>query len=719
MPGHRLLPMPSARRCRALLVTATVAALAVQPLLGTTASAAELPTPTPVPSPAPPSDPTLPGPLPGLPLPTPSPTPSPTPVPLPLPPSPTSVLPSETDVVPTYRSQLSCDPAAKPGVEAYARMVMQHYGVGRSGGIVRGCGIGASSEHKEGRAFDYMLSVKVPAEKAAGDSLTQWLTGPDEQGVVGGNARRLGVMYVIWNRRIWSTYAAGTGWRAYHGASAHTDHVHTSFTWDGAEMRTSWWDGSVVTTEDQGPCRVYVGQPAPIYTGPRLRPCPGNLPAAPASPYSIVWPGQSGSSVRLAQDALGMSADGVFGSTTRSRLLGWQRSSALPVTGVLDKPTWALLVPAPVLAPTPAPVPSPAPAPGDPTLPVAPPAEPSPVPAPSPSPAPSPAPVVAVPVVVPVKPPSTSVTPFRGTVLREGSVGTAVVVLQRALHLESTGFFDAVTTAAVKAVQTRAKQAPSGVVDAAAWHAVEYYAYPLLRFRSTVVERGSTGPVVAALQRALRLTTDGQFGSGTRAAVVKAQKAVGITATGVVGTATWVAVEAAAYPLGAPVAVVRSDASLAPAVLARTTAVSAYKGRVLRRGTTGAAVVVLQQALGLKADGRFGTGTLAAVKAFQVKQRLTTRSGVVDRRTWDAAERVAFPLLRYRTAVVRPGSAGTAVKALQQALKVKADGRYTTATATVVKAAQRRAGLPANGIVTVTTWVAVEKRVYPFGKRRW
>nr|WP_284290045.1 hypothetical protein [Angustibacter aerolatus] len=121
-------------------------------------------------------------------------------------PTPTKTLPTKLDVVPSYQDQRSRDPAAKPGVEAYARMVLTTYRQGHSGGIVRGCGIGATSEHKEGRAFDWMLSVNKPAEKAAGDAFTKWLTGKDEHGVVGGHARRLGVMYVIWNKRIWSTY---------------------------------------------------------------------------------------------------------------------------------------------------------------------------------------------------------------------------------------------------------------------------------------------------------------------------------------------------------------------------------------------------------------------------------------------------------------------------------------------------------------------------------
>src|SRR3954452_8113532 len=202
-------------------------------------------------------------------------------------PVPAVFVPPAVDVVPSYQAQRSCDPAAKPGVETYARLVLTTYRQGRNGGIVRGCGTGATSEHKEGRAFDWMLSVDVPAEKAAGDALTAWLTGKDSRGVVGGNARRLGIMYVIWNRRIWGTYAVSNGWRPYTGASSHTDHVHTSFTWDGAMQRTSWWDGTVTTDDDRGPCRVYAGQPAPVYTSRHPVACSTNLPAAPASPYSI------------------------------------------------------------------------------------------------------------------------------------------------------------------------------------------------------------------------------------------------------------------------------------------------------------------------------------------------------------------------------------------------------------------------------------------------
>jgi peptidoglycan DL-endopeptidase CwlO len=40
------------------------------------------------------------------------------------------------------------------------------------------------------------------------------------------NADRLGIYYVIWFKQIW--FPATGVWKAYHGVSDHTDHVHVS-----------------------------------------------------------------------------------------------------------------------------------------------------------------------------------------------------------------------------------------------------------------------------------------------------------------------------------------------------------------------------------------------------------------------------------------------------------------------------------------------------------
>jgi hypothetical protein len=117
-------------------------------------------------------------------------------------------------------------------------------GTGDSG-IVRGCTVGGASEHKEGRAWDWRVSASNPEHVAQVDDLMTWLLAPDELGNDGAMARRLGVMYVIWDSRIWKSYQASRGWQPYAGASPHTDHVHLSFSWAGALAETSYWSGKV------------------------------------------------------------------------------------------------------------------------------------------------------------------------------------------------------------------------------------------------------------------------------------------------------------------------------------------------------------------------------------------------------------------------------------------------------------------------------------------
>jgi hypothetical protein len=137
-----------------------------------------------------------------------------------------------------YDGQSRCDPHAKPGVVAFSKLVLDTYPCTRSGGIVRACSVGDQSEHKEGRAWDWMVSY--PSEAAS--SLIRWLLA-DRDGHRDAMARRLGIMYMIWNRRIWKAYEASQGWQPYDGSNPHTDHIHFSFSWAGARKQTSFWDG--------------------------------------------------------------------------------------------------------------------------------------------------------------------------------------------------------------------------------------------------------------------------------------------------------------------------------------------------------------------------------------------------------------------------------------------------------------------------------------------
>lgn len=145
-----------------------------------------------------------------------------------------------------YQAQRSCRRGARPGTRALKSLLHSVYSRGIPIGMHRACR-GDTSEHYDGRALDWMVNSRNRVQAAEGDAFVHWLTKRTE-GVKGGNARRLGVMYVIWRGRMWRAYAPG--WRDYNGCShgrgggataCHRNHVHISLTWQGARKHTSWY----------------------------------------------------------------------------------------------------------------------------------------------------------------------------------------------------------------------------------------------------------------------------------------------------------------------------------------------------------------------------------------------------------------------------------------------------------------------------------------------
>lgn len=153
---------------------------------------------------------------------------------------PTPSFPEAIDAYASYDPQDSCDPTAKPGVVAFKDMLVAEYG-NRIWGIGRDCGVGGTSEHKEGRALDYAFNYNNSTQRAQATDVINWLLATDRWGNRHANARRLGVMYIIWNRQIWGSYNISDGWEPYNGENPHTDHIHFSFSWAGARKRTTWW----------------------------------------------------------------------------------------------------------------------------------------------------------------------------------------------------------------------------------------------------------------------------------------------------------------------------------------------------------------------------------------------------------------------------------------------------------------------------------------------
>ncbi len=181
-----------------------------------------------------------------------------------------------------YASQSTCSPAAKPGVADFSKRLLRAYPGTRSLGIVRACRIGGKSEHKEGRAFDWGVNAKTASGRAKVESFKTWLLKTDKYGNKYAMARRTGIMYVIWNKRIWSA-SRPTVWRTYTGSNPHTDHVHISFGWKGARKNTSFWTGKggVVTPPPAKPAPKPTVPPTGPAT-PKAEPRPAtSLPAGP------------------------------------------------------------------------------------------------------------------------------------------------------------------------------------------------------------------------------------------------------------------------------------------------------------------------------------------------------------------------------------------------------------------------------------------------------
>jgi hypothetical protein len=165
--------------------------------------------------------------------------------PHPLPPPPTSPQPiHDIESFAPDQAQSFCRSTVEPGVKAFEKVTLATYRNSLSDGDMRACSGGSSSEHYDGRAWDWGVDHRNARQRADGRSMLRWLFKSDSDGNKDAMFRRLGLMYVIWNRRIWGSW--DQHWEPYScsGANAcHVTHIHFSFGWAGAEKRTSYWTG--------------------------------------------------------------------------------------------------------------------------------------------------------------------------------------------------------------------------------------------------------------------------------------------------------------------------------------------------------------------------------------------------------------------------------------------------------------------------------------------
>jgi hypothetical protein len=183
---------------------------------------------------------------------------------------------------PRYEGARPCVRRPSPGALALQAWLARTT-AGTSWGIVR-CerwGRHSASLHAEGRAVDWHLDARVPAQRRAARALIARLLAPDGRGRPAALARRMGVQGLIFDCRQWfgggevlTVYGPCRRGRRVDATTAHRDHVHLELTKDGAARRTSFWTRRAPAPED----REWAPEPpAPL---PPAAPAPA--PPAPA-----------------------------------------------------------------------------------------------------------------------------------------------------------------------------------------------------------------------------------------------------------------------------------------------------------------------------------------------------------------------------------------------------------------------------------------------------
>jgi peptidoglycan hydrolase-like protein with peptidoglycan-binding domain len=275
-------------------------------------------------------------------------------------------LPTAIEPLTPYVEQVSCDPRLRSGTVKLARLLATTYRSynATSWASTYSCGTdGNRSEHYDGRAIDWMVSVRSAPQYAAAKAALGWLLATDRAGHQAAMARRLGVMYLIYNNRMWGSWDGR--WHDYNNCAhrtsraddnaCHRTHVHISLSWNGATGHTSFWTKRVAAV-DFGRCRSADLNWAYLYGHANPVPCRSYPLVSAKSTASAtkktlvkysgaaVRGGWHGPAVTVVQRALHVSQSGNYGAATVTAVRSFQSRHHLTVTGAMNPPTWRALL---------------------------------------------------------------------------------------------------------------------------------------------------------------------------------------------------------------------------------------------------------------------------------------------------------------------------------------------------------------------------------------
>jgi hypothetical protein len=278
-------------------------------------------------------------------------------------PTPTG-LPTAIEPLATYVEQISCQPGYRTGTLALARLLVTTYPNTSYGGAYD-CGMdGNRSEHYDGRAVDWMNSVRNPVQAAQAAAVIKFLLATDKYGNQFANARRMGIMYIIWNNKMWGSWDGK--WADYNNcaktpstaldSACHRNHMHLSLSWNGAKGRTSFWSKRAFAATDYGPCRTSEFNWSANYAGFNAQRCPSySKVAAPARSSAVmqslvsysgasIYRGMGGKPVVAVQQALRVPVTGRYDSTTVAAVLRFKQAHGMRPTSPIGYGTWRMLL---------------------------------------------------------------------------------------------------------------------------------------------------------------------------------------------------------------------------------------------------------------------------------------------------------------------------------------------------------------------------------------
>ncbi len=273
-------------------------------------------------------------------------------------------LPAAVEPLAAYVEQNSCHPGYLPGTLRLGRLLTATYPNTSFGGAYA-CGTdGNRSEHYDGRAIDWMNSIRNPTQAAQAAAVIKFLLATDSHGNKFAMARRMGVMYIIWDNKMWGAWDGK--WEAYNNCAktpavssdnaCHRNHMHISLSWNGAFGRTSFWSRRTFSATDYGPCRVKDLNWAMDWSAYNPKGCtryptagyPAHSSAAMIALQTYsgaeLFPGMTGAPVQAIQKAFGTPITGRYSGTTVALMRWFKHAHGLSASLTVDTATWRKLL---------------------------------------------------------------------------------------------------------------------------------------------------------------------------------------------------------------------------------------------------------------------------------------------------------------------------------------------------------------------------------------